>query len=113
MSRRRRNPSFLELAVKRVGFRKGTNVMSFVVAWAYTEGKLRESEPGAVPSLEQYAVDWKVSTRTAQRELALYRETWPEYPEGPSQLLAAMREAGQQYFSPTAPLPNGLIAGLA
>lgn len=79
--------TLIELCVERVGFRRGAKVMAFVIAW----GRAKEAL-GHVPGVEEYADYWKVNHRTAWREIALFREAFPEL-ERPDPLLDAMASA--------------------
>lgn len=101
--KKKRPPTFLEVACDRVGVRKGTDVMAFVIAWASTEAKL-----GHRPTVEEYAVDWKMSASTAYRELRLFRQAWPEF-EYPSGLADLMQRTAREKLSWLAPVPPGVV----
>lgn len=103
--KKKRPPTFLEVACSRVGLKNGTRVMAFVIAWADTEAELDRE-----PTIEEYAAAWKVSARTAYRELALFREAWPEF-ESPSGLAALMQEVAREKLSWLSPVPPGLLHG--
>lgn len=103
--KKKRRPSWLEVAVARGGVRKGSDTMAFAMCWAVTEQKL-----GRAPTVEEYAVEWKVSSRTVFRELATFRDVWPEFND-PSGLLDAMRRSGAEYFSALLPAPKGVADG--
>lgn len=98
--KKQRAPSWLELAVRRGGVRRGSDVMAFVMCWAHTEAKL-----GHRPSIEEYAVDWKVSSRTAYRELAAFREVWPEFND-PTGMVELMMRQGSERFGAFLPVPK-------
>jgi hypothetical protein len=76
-----RHTNLLEVAYARTrSFRKAAVVGEFVVSWAMTRARL-----GREPSIDQFAADWKVSARTAYRQLAVFREVFPE-PTTPGQV---------------------------
>jgi hypothetical protein len=76
--------SLMEYAIRRVGVRKGAQVVAFMLAW---EGTRREL--GRDPTLDEYRESWKVSRATAFREQARFRECFPQE-ENPSRLLDAL-----------------------
>lgn len=103
MSRRRqKRQTWLREAVRRGGVKKGTQVMAFVITWADTTAEL-----GHEPTVEEYAVTWKVSSRTVYRELAAFREVWPEFTD-PSGMVDMMQRQAKDVISPLLPMPNGL-----
>lgn len=70
--------------IERVGFRDAPKVLSFIGEWMAVHRDL-----GHEPSVEEFAVWWKVTARTVYRSLALYRTAWPDH-STPSDLLAAV-----------------------
>jgi hypothetical protein len=80
-----RKPTLLEVAVRRVGALKGARVLSFMVAWDVVRQEL-----GHEPSIEEYAEWWRVSERTAWREQARFRESFPGE-SNPARLMDAAR----------------------
>lgn len=103
--KKKRPPTFLEVATARVGVRNGARVMSFVICWMATHERL-----GRRPAIEEYAVEWKVSTATSYRELKLYREAFPEFAESPSVLGELLMKAGRDKVAWLSPVPRGLVA---
>lgn len=76
--------TLIELCVDRAGFRRGSKVMAFVIAW----GRVRE-DLGRAPSIEEYAEWWKQPRRTAFDEQKFFRAAFPEL-DSPAALLDAM-----------------------
>jgi hypothetical protein len=67
------NTSLIELCVARGGWRKGTKVCSFIMAWAWASRSL-----GRPITVEEYAEWWREDWRTAYRHQALFRELFGE-----------------------------------
>src|SRR5919205_295819 len=73
--------TLLELAVARVGMRRGARVLAFMIAWDVVRKEL-----GREPSIEEYGEWWRTSVRTAYREQALFRDAFPGE-ENPARLM--------------------------
>ena len=73
MARKRRAPTLAEVMVRRVGFRKTTAVLSFIVAW----GIVYESLGRPPESIEEYAAWWKESRAKSFRDQQLFRLALP------------------------------------
>lgn len=82
--------------------RAAARAMTFATAWAVVEKDL-----GHQPSVEEYAVWWKQSSRTTYRDLAAWRTCMPEY-STPSGFLA---EYGHADLSQR--VPGDLAGGFA
>lgn len=82
----------MELARRRVGLLRAGKLMAFVIAW----GVVRDQVDGfdALPITEQVATYrewWRANERTTWRELALWRQAFPEEPT-PSRALDLLAE---------------------
>jgi hypothetical protein len=82
-----KRPSLLEVAVRRVGARRGARVLAFMIAWDVVRREL-----GREPTIEEYGEWWRISRRTAFREQALFRQVFPEE-SSPARLMDAARGA--------------------
>ena len=69
---KRQPRTLLEVAMARVGIRRGAKVLAFMIAW-----NLVRSELGREPDIEEYAEWWRTSIRTAYREQAMFRDAFP------------------------------------
>jgi hypothetical protein len=80
--RPRRPPTtLLEVINARTGsLRKTFKIGTFIAAWAVVRDDL-----GRKPFVHEYAAWWKVSERTAWREMALFTAAFPEE-DGPDRL---------------------------
>jgi hypothetical protein len=78
--------TLIELCVDRAGFRRGAKVMAFVMAWGSARDALGHS-----PAVEEYADFWKQPYRSAWREVATFKEAFPEL-DRPDALLDAMAQ---------------------
>lgn len=68
-----RKPTWLEVAVSRVGLLNGTRALSWAYSWAVAREVL-----GHDPSAEEVAKWWNASERTTYREQAAFRKAFPE-----------------------------------
>jgi aminopeptidase N len=64
--------TWLELAFRNAGFRKGQTALVWALMWAVT----RESK-GSDPTVDEVAAWWKENERTAYREQAAFRAAFP------------------------------------
>lgn len=104
MSKRKR-PTFLRLTAERAGgTRKAAKVMAFVMQWTAVHADLRRR-----PKVDEYADFWGMSLATAYRELATFREVWPEFLT-PSDVALAL---GIDPANATMPMPTALGDPLA
>lgn len=92
--------SLLEVAVRRAGLRKGAKAVEVVSTWAIATAKvgheLGAHEKGDLSSaIREYAAYWKLSERTAWRDLGRFREVFPEE-ESPARLAALVAGAGTE-----------------
>ena len=71
---RDKRPTWAQVAIQRAGLKKAMRAMTFATAWAVVEKDLGEE-----PSVEAYSAWWKQSSRTTYRELAAWRECFPEF----------------------------------
>jgi len=67
-----RQMTWLELAFRNAGFRKGQTALVWALMWAVT----RESK-GSDPTVDEVAAWWKENERTAYREQAAFRAAFP------------------------------------
>jgi aminopeptidase N len=70
-----RNPrrvTWMEIAVRNAGLRKGQTALVWALSWAVTRESL-----GRDPSAEEVAAWWKESVRTAYREQAAFKDAFP------------------------------------
>lgn len=65
--------TLFQAAVRRVGLRRAGQVMAFMVAWEAARQELGRSPA----NVEEYAEHWRQPVRSAYRELARFRETFP------------------------------------
>lgn len=88
----KRPVTLLEYLYREMGYRKGTRVAAFIVAWGIYADTLDESvsvpgerrrREGKRSHMDGYISYWKMSRATAYRELAMFREAFPgdEYPD--------------------------------
>lgn len=103
MAKKKRRPTVLNVAVERAGAKNGLRVVTFLIAWGATRQTLERE-----PSVEEYAVDWNVSTATAYRELKLFRETFPEF-DRPGELVELMLKGTDEKLSWMAPAPREVL----
>src|ERR1035437_5429260 len=68
-----RQMTWMELAFRNAGFRKGQTALVWAILWAVT----RESK-GSDPTVEEVAAWWKENERTAYREQAAFRAAFPK-----------------------------------
>ncbi|MFI5035458.1 MAG: hypothetical protein ACHQFZ_04565 [Acidimicrobiales bacterium] len=71
-SREPRRVTWMEVAVRHAGLRKGQTALVWALSWAVTRESL-----GRDPSAEEVAAWWKESARTAYREKAAFHEAFP------------------------------------
>jgi aminopeptidase N len=71
-SREPRRVTWMEVAVRNAGLRKGQTALVWALSWAVTRESL-----GRDPSAEEVAAWWKESVRTAYREQSAFREAFP------------------------------------
>lgn len=71
----RRPVTFAEFLFRKLGYRKGTKVAAFVVAWGIYTDSLQE---GRRASMFGYANYWKQSQATSYRELEVFHEAFPD-----------------------------------
>jgi hypothetical protein len=71
----KRPVSFLEFLYREAGYRKGTRVAAFVVAWGIYSESLAD---GVEPNMDGYGKYWKVSRATAYRELQTFHAVFPD-----------------------------------
>lgn len=96
--RKDRNRSVLELALRRGGVWKGARATETIVAWALAERALGHPlglgirHEGVSAAMSEYAEYWKISERTAWRELHRFREVFPEE-ESPARLARLIAHA--------------------
>jgi len=64
--------SWMELAVRNAGMRRGITALSWALCWALVRESL-----GRDPSVEEVADWWRESHRTAYREQAAFRQAFP------------------------------------
>lgn len=79
----KRTPTWLEVAVTRVGLVNGTRALS----WAYNWAVVREIL-GHDPSAEEVAKWWNASERTTYREKSAFHKAFPEL-DDPAPLYAS------------------------
>lgn len=72
MPKAERQMTWLELAFRNAGFRKGQTALVWALMWAVT----RESK-GSDPTVDEVAAWWKENERTAYREQAAFRAAFP------------------------------------
>lgn len=78
--------SLLALAIERRGVLRGAAAIAFMAQWAQARDAAEEWPTDLSPQVRAYARHWRVSERTAWREISRFREVWPEE-ESPSRLL--------------------------
>ena len=78
----KRTASWMEVAVRHAGLRKGSTGM----VWAFEWAVVREAT-GHEPTVEEVAEQWGLNRRTAFREQAAFREAFPML-ETPAQIYA-------------------------
>jgi len=97
LPKQRRPVTWIEVAVKNGGFRKGNTALVWATCWAI----VREVN-GQEPSVEEVADWWKTPYRTAYREQAAFRAAFPmldtparifESPESRARLAKAAQAA--------------------
>src|ERR1035437_1142962 len=71
-SREPRRVTWMEVAVRNAGLRKGQTALVWALSWAVTRKSL-----GRDPSAEEVAAWWKESVRTAYREQSAFRDAFP------------------------------------
>lgn len=67
-----RHVTWIEIAVRNVGIRRGYSAMSWAYNWATARESLKHD-----PSVEEVAHWWRQSVRTSYREQAAFREAFP------------------------------------
>ena len=72
LPKRRRQVTWVELALKNSGFRNAQNALIWAILWAVTRESL-----GYDPTVEEVAAWWKENERTAYREKAAFRRAFP------------------------------------
>lgn len=85
MRRTRRQPTWAEVIIHRVGYRKSPRVIQLVMAWAIVEEEL-----GRRPSVDEYAEWWGENRATAFRDVALFREALGPVFASPSDFIEAV-----------------------
>ncbi len=75
--------TLLEIATRRVGLYKATKALAVMVQW-----QVAREDLGHEPTTQEYRDWWKVSTATAYRDLARFREAFPSE-QTPGRLLDA------------------------
>jgi len=70
----KRPTTFLEFLYREVGYRKGTRVAAFVVAWGIYSDSLSDGVPA---NMDGYGRYWKTSRATAYRELSAFHQVFP------------------------------------
>ena len=86
MRRKERPMSMGQIAIQRMGFRKGGQALTFAVCWWIVTRKL-----GRPPeTVDEYSDWWKQSRATGYREQAVFRKTFPEF-AGPMELAEWLR----------------------
>jgi hypothetical protein len=83
--RRERKVTVIEVAIRRVGFRRGRRAVMFAACWWITTHELGRSPE----TIEEYAENWKQSRAQAFRDQADFRGAFPEYPT-PTELAEAI-----------------------
>jgi len=71
----RRPVTLLEYLYRKMGYRKGTRVAAFVVAWGIYADTLGEDKRAHMDGYIKY---WRTSRATAYRELSMFREAFPD-----------------------------------
>jgi hypothetical protein len=71
---RKRQVSLLELAVRRVGWRKGMRSMVFAASWCIVS-----DDKGEAASMADYCEFWNQPTASAYREREAFMEAFPEH----------------------------------
>jgi hypothetical protein len=71
---KRQPETWLELAVANAGMRQGLRGMSWALSWAIVRAAI-----GHDPSAEEVAAWWKENPRTAYREQAAFRRSFPDF----------------------------------
>lgn len=84
--------SLIEYAAARVGQVRAARVIAFMVQWNTARIDLGDEWPteGIEAEARAYADWWRLSERTAWRELARFREVFPDEPT-PTRLLHLLR----------------------
>ncbi|HZW45777.1 MAG TPA: hypothetical protein VFF32_15590 [Dermatophilaceae bacterium] len=83
--KKQKGPTYFTLMVQRVGFKKTRRAMEYGLCYLTVRVDL-----GHRPSMEEYAVWWKIGSATAFREQALWREAMPDF-STPEDFLRAVR----------------------
>ncbi len=84
--RRDRQMTVVEVAIRRVGFRRGRRALTFCACWWITT----KGQGGDPPDkIEDYAEWWAQSRATAFRDQADFRDAFPEF-STPTELAAAI-----------------------
>lgn len=83
MQKRKRQMTWIEVALRNSGFRNAQTAMLWAILWAVT----RESI-GTDPTAEDVARWWKENERTAYREQAAFRKAFPTL-ENPAPIFTA------------------------
>ena len=103
MAKSTRPMSWMELAFRNAGFRKGQIALVWAIMWAVA----RESQ-GSDPSAEEVAAWWKEPVRTAYREQSAFRAAFPTL-ETPGKIfevpevratIAGLAKAGDEMQAP-------------
>ncbi len=71
-NKQKRPATWIEVAVKNAGMRKGTTGLVWAFEWAVVRETL-----GREPSVEEVAETWGLNRRKAFREQAAFREAFP------------------------------------
>jgi adenylosuccinate synthase len=72
--RRKRRATWFEVMLRRGGMRHAQRAMTFAMCWLMVQQDL-----GHEPTVEEYSVWWKQSSRTTYRDLESWRSCMPEF----------------------------------
>lgn len=86
----RRQP-LMKYLIRKVGVRKTSAVLEFVIAWEMARNAWMEEHRGEEFTLADYQAYWKVSERTAYRDQAVFREAFDDCWATPTDLLEEAR----------------------
>lgn len=91
MAAKRQPRTLLEVIYARTGSLRSTFTVGLVIQqWAIARREL-----GRRPEVTEYAEWWKMSERSAYRELAAFRKAFPDE-DGPDRIAAAVNELGDE-----------------
>ncbi len=97
-----RTPStLLELAVARVGLRRGMRAIAFMSAWGVARNALGHPPgegAGATAAVEEYAAWWRQPLRSAWREWGCFHDAFPDE-DTPDRLLDLAAETASDVAS--------------